>query len=74
MFKNRAIQVQMVKKEDKTATDTDVVPSVDPEQIAKIVQDTATTIIVTVGLVVAANRILNTACKIAVITTKARLR
>jgi hypothetical protein len=76
MLGNRALQVQVVKKpKDHNSVEVlDAVSHVDPEQIAKIAKDYTAHVAITVGVVVAANRILKTACEIAVIAAKAQLR
>lgn len=76
MLGNRAVQVSVVKKtSDKNAVDaTDVVPRVDPDKIHQIMKDYTTHVAVTVGAVVVGNRILKTACDIAIIAAKAKLK
>jgi nitrogen regulatory protein PII-like uncharacterized protein len=77
MLGNRAIQVQVVKKpkDDNNAAEVlDALPRVDPEQIVKIAKDYTAHAAITIGAVVAANRLLKTACDIAVIAAKAHIR
>ena len=73
MFKNRAIQMKFVKDADNGA-DTTEVKTVDPEQIAKIATDYTIKTIGTVGAVIAANKVLNTICEIAVVAAKAKIK
>ena len=76
MFGNRAVQVSVVKK--APASDTtdinNVVPSVDPNQINNLLKDYTTHVAVTVGTVIVGNRLLKTACDIAIIAAKAKLK
>lgn len=76
MLGNRALQVQVVKKSnDKNAVDVvDAAPLVDPEQIVKIAKDYTTHVAITVGAVIVGNRLLKTACEIAIIAAKAHIR
>lgn len=75
MFGKRALQVQLVKKNNSNkTTDTDVEQlHVDAEKIAQIIKDNAKPALITIGIIVAANKILNTACEIAIIAAKAKL-
>ena len=64
-FKNRAVQIQLVKT-DKQQIDTPVteIDTVDPETIAKMATEFAVKTIVTVGAVFAATVVLKTVCTI----------
>lgn len=73
MFKNRSIQMKFVKDAD-TVTDATEVRTVDPAQIAEIATGFAVKTIGTVGAVIAANKILNTICEVAIITAKAKIK
>lgn len=74
MFKNLGLQVKMVntKKKDDNSKDADTF--VDPEQISKIATDFTVRAIGAVGVVIAANKVLNTICDIAVIAAKAKFK
>lgn len=76
MLRNRAVQVSLVKKDsNQTAIDVmDAVPRVNPDQIHQIMKDYTTHVAVTVGAVIVGNRLLKTACDIALIAAKAKLR
>jgi hypothetical protein len=76
MFKNKAIQVQLVntKKQEAEAPATVETLTVDPEQIAKIATEYTVKAIGAVGLAFAANRLLSTACEIAVVVVKAKCK
>ena len=75
MFKNKAIQVQLVNTKKQTE-ETPVVETltVDPEQIAQIATEYTVKAVAAVGAVVAANRVLKTACEIAVVFAKAKFK
>lgn len=76
MFKNRAVQVKLVntkKTAESGAEDTTVEP-VDYAAIAKIATDYTVKTIGAIGAVIAANKVLSTACEIAVITAKAKIK
>lgn len=67
MFRNRALKVTVFKDTDAVAPTCN---HFDPEQMTIIAKD----LIVTIGSVVAAVKILDTLNKIAVITAKAKIR
>lgn len=71
MFKNRSIQMKLVR-DNAASTEENEIKIVDPEQIAQIATDYTMKTIATIGAVVAANRILKTICEIAVITAHAK--
>lgn len=71
MFKNRAVQVKMVNTKKQDAAEK-TEPTFDFEKIAKIVKENAKPVIVTIAAVVAANKVLDTACDIAVIAAEAK--
>lgn len=75
MFKNHAFQVKVVNTKKQEA-DTPVVETltVDPEQIAKIATEYTVKAIGAIGIVFAANRVLTTACEIAVVVAKAKFK
>lgn len=74
IFKNRAIQVSLVKKEESNNTPTPEVETVSPQEIAEIATDFAIKTIGAIGAVVAANRILNATCEIAVVIAKSKFK
>lgn len=74
MFKNRSIQMKFVKDADTTGTEETIVKTVDPAEIAKIATDYTVKTIGTIGAVIAANKVLNTICEVAVITAKAKIK
>lgn len=76
MFKNRAIQVTMVKtpKNEDAAEPIEERVNVDLEQINKIAKDFVTHTAIVVGAVVVGTTVLNTVSKIAIITAKAKIR
>lgn len=75
MFKNRSVQIQLVKnKKADGAIETTKVKSVDTAEIAKIATDYTLTTIAGVGALIAAHKILTTACDIAVIAAKAKFK
>jgi len=75
LFKNKAFQVQLVntKNQEEESPGVEVLTA-NPEEIAQIATDFAVKTIVAVGAVFAANRLLSTACEIAVVVTKAKLK
>jgi hypothetical protein len=73
MFKNRSIQMKIVKDAD-TTSDTTEVKMMDPEQIATIATEFTLKTIGAVGVVVAGNRVLKTICEIAVVAAKAKIK
>lgn len=72
MFKNRSVQVKLVKDAD-TADHTEI-KVVDPKEIAEIATEFTLKTIGAVGAVIAANKILTTICDVAVIAAKAKLK
>ena len=77
MLGNRALQVQVVKKpkgDNNPVEVLDAVQGLDAEQIGRIARNYTTHVAITVGAVIAANRLLKTACDIAVIAAKAHIR
>lgn len=72
MFKNRAIQMTFVKPADQSAENIEV-KTVDPQQIAKIAAEYTVQTIGAIGAVIAANKLLNTICEIAVVAVKAKI-
>jgi hypothetical protein len=73
IFKNRAVQVSLVKT-DNADDPTPDVETVNPQEIAQIATDFTIKTIGALGVVIAANRILSTACEIAVIAAKAKFK
>lgn len=73
MFKNRSIQMKIVKDAVNDATPTEI-NIVDLEQIAKIATDYTLKTIGAVGVVIAGNRVLKTICEIAVVAAKAKIK
>lgn len=73
MWKNRSIQMKIVKDAENTS-DAPEVKVVDPTQIAEIATDFTIKTIGAIGAVIAANKILNTICEVAVITAKAKIK
>jgi len=75
MFKNKAIQVQLVstKKQEEVPVIAETL-TVDPEQIAKIATEYTVKTIGAIGIAFAANRLLSTACEIAVVVVKAKCK
>lgn len=76
MFKNRAVQVSLVntKKAAESSVETAPVESVDFAEIAKIATDYTVKTIGAIGAVIAVNKVLSTACDIAVIAAKATIK
>ena len=72
MFKNRSIQMKFVK--DADAPDQAEIKVVDPKEIAEIATEFTLKTIGAVGAVIAANKVLNTICDVAVIAAKAKLK
>ena len=74
-LKNAAVQIKMVntKKQDADPQVAEEI-AVDPEKIAQIATEFAAKTIGAVGVVIAANRVLNTICDIAIIAAKAKLK
>jgi len=76
MFKNKAVQVSLVntkKAADNSADQTPVEP-VNYEKIAQIATEYTVKTIGAIGAVIAANKVLSTACDIAVIAAKAKIK
>lgn len=73
MFKNRTLQMKIVKDAEPGAEQTEV-KIVDPKEIAEIATEYTLKTIGAVGAVIAANKILNTICEVAVIAAKAKLK
>ena len=76
MFKNKAVQIQMVdtKKNAESVIEDTPVRTVDPAEIAQIAADYTIQTVVAVGAVIAANKVLTTICDIAVLAAKAKLK
>jgi hypothetical protein len=74
MFKNRAIQMKFVKDADTNVAEQTVINTVDAAEIAKIATDYTVKTIGTIGAVIAANKVLNTICEVAVIAAKAKIK
>lgn len=75
MFRNRALQVKMVKdnKEPSFSSTTTGHWHLEPEQINKIVKDQVKNTVIVVGGALAAKKLLSTICEVAVIAAKAKL-
>jgi hypothetical protein len=75
MFKDKAFQVKIVntKKQEAESPAVEAV-TVDPEQIAQIATEFTVKAIGAVGIAFAANRVLKTACEIAVVVAKAKFK
>ena len=73
MFKNRAIQMTMVKTPANDTTEATEEYHIDPEQISKIVQENVKYAAIAIGSVILLNRVLSTASQIAVTATTAHL-
>lgn len=74
MFNNRSMQVKFVKDAKTTGAEETVVKTVDAAEIAKIATDYTVKTIGTIGAVIAANKVLNTICEVAVIAAKAKIK
>lgn len=74
MFKNRALQVRMVKSNPQDSTDATVVTNLDPEQINKIAKEQVKNVAIAVGVVVAGSKLMNTVSEIAIIAAKAKIK
>lgn len=74
MFKNRALQVRMVKSNPQDSTDATVVHNLDPEQINMIAKEQIKNVAIAVGAVVAGSKFLSTVSEIAIITAKAKIK
>lgn len=67
MFRNRALQVQMIKNPRGKDDETVEAHTVDLEQVNKIVQEQVMHLAIVVGVVVAGMKLLDTACQIAIL-------
>jgi hypothetical protein len=75
MFKDRAIQVRMVKSVPSgDTTDTTAVQTLSTEQINEIAGEQIRNLAIAVGGVMAASTLLTTVSKIAVINAKRKIR
>lgn len=76
MFKNKAVQVSLVntKKAGENNVEQTPVEPVNYEKIAEIATKFTIKTIGTIGAVIAANKVLTTACDIAVIAAKAKIK
>lgn len=73
MFKNRSIQMKIVKDATQ-AEDATEVDFVDPEQLARIATDYTIKTIGALGVAIAANRVLKTICEVVLITAHAKIK
>lgn len=74
-FKNRAVQITMVKTaEPSTTAPTADTSSMDPEQIAQIATEFTVKTIGAIGAVIAGHKVLSTICEIAVVAAKAKIK
>jgi hypothetical protein len=75
MFQKKALQVSVVNKKD-AANDSDTPPAepVDYAKIAEIATEFTVKTVAAVGAVIAANKLLTTACEIAKIAAQAKLK
>jgi hypothetical protein len=75
MWKNHAFQVKVVntKKQEAETAPAETL-TVDPEQIAQIATEFTVKAIGAIGIAFAANRVLTTACEIAVVVAKAKFK
>lgn len=73
MFKNRSVQVKLVKDADNSTAPTEI-KVVDPREIAEIATEYTMKTIGTIGAVIAANKLMNTICEVAVIAAKAKIK
>lgn len=75
MFQKKALQVSVVNKKD-IAPDAEATPAepVDYAKIAEIATEFTVKTVTAVGAVIAANKLLTTACEIAKIAAKAKLK
>jgi len=67
MFKNRALQVRMVKPNDQGGTETTVIQTIDPEKLNKIIKDQVRNIGLVVGSIMLANKVLDTTSTLIII-------
>lgn len=74
-MKDRAMQVKFVKTEDANKLDTvSTEDKMDIPEIAKIAMEYTIKTVGAIGIVLVANKFVNTACEIAVIAAKAKLK
>lgn len=73
-FKNRAVQITLVKPQGTTDTPTAEVQSVDPETIFKMATEFTVKTALVVGAVVAATIVLKAVCDTASEVTIAKLK
>jgi hypothetical protein len=75
LFNKKALQVSVVNKKD-IEPNTDAAPAepVDYAKIAEIATEFTVKTVTAVGAVIAANKLLNTACEIAKIAAQAKLK
>lgn len=76
MFKDRALQVKMVKTSGQEALTDDIVTHVMPdlEQIDKIAKEQVLHVAVAVGAILAGKIVLTTLSEIALITARAKIK
>lgn len=74
MFKNRAIQVQMVKKSTDGSNATAQSTSLDLDDLSKVIKDQIQNVAIAVGGVLVANKVLNTVSEITVIVAQKKIR
>lgn len=78
MFKDRAVEVRVVKtnKTNKTDKSNDVVQNstLDPEKLAELAQDVALNSALAVGSVIVVVKVVSTVCDIAKLIVKANLK
>lgn len=75
MFKNRAVQIQMVNTKNNDTNEPNIdATTVDPEALAKIATEYTIKTVGAIGTVIIANKVLGTICDIAVIAAKAKFR
>lgn len=74
MFKDKAFQVKIVNTKKQEAAEPVEALTVDPEQIAQIATEYTVKAIGAIGIAFAANRLLSTACEIAVVVAKAKFK
>lgn len=74
LFKNKVVTIALEQKPQPADVPTTEVVSTNPEEIVKIITESAVMTIGAIGAVIAGHRILSTACDIAVIVAKAKLK
>ena len=76
MFKNRALQVKVVKSTDENGAvdSTAVVPHIDPEDINKIAREQAKNIAVAVSATIISSMLAKTASEVIIHTAKTKIR